>query len=56
MKSFSQRQGLKPVRTIIQRESADEPLRNALWNALTTYYWNGVDVWISNTEDEYRHY
>lgn len=40
MKSFSQRQGLKPVRTLIQRESADIILRNYLWNGLTLFYWN----------------
>jgi AbiJ N-terminal domain 4 len=54
MKSFSQRQGLKPVRTIIQRESADEVLRNALWNTLTTFYWNGVKGWIDETKFSYR--
>lgn len=53
MKSFSQRQGLKTVKTVIQRESADEPLRNALWNALTNFYWNGVEAWLSDTEAEY---
>ncbi len=53
MKSFSQRQGLKPLRTIIQRESADETLRNALWNALTNSYWNGVKAWRSDTDVEY---
>ena len=40
MKSFSQRAGLKPIRTLIQKEAADEPLRNALWNCLTVFYWN----------------
>ncbi len=39
MNSFSQRLGLKPIRTVIQREAADEPLRNALWNCLTMCYW-----------------
>jgi len=38
MTTFSQRIGLKPVRTMIQRESADEALRNALWNGLTSFY------------------
>lgn len=42
MITFSQRQGLKPVRTIIQRENADEALRNALWNALTNFYCNEI--------------
>jgi len=34
MLTFSQRLGYTPVRTAIQKESADEPLRNALWNLL----------------------
>lgn len=54
MKSFSQRQGLKPVRTIMQRESADEVLRNALWNSLTIFYFNEVEVWIRNSKFSYR--
>lgn len=47
MASFSERKGLKAVRTIIQRESADEPLRNALWNILTMLHWKAADKWIS---------
>jgi len=38
MTTFSQRIGLKPIRTIIQRECADEVLRNALWNGLRIFY------------------
>lgn len=30
---FSQRMGIKPVRTELQIKSMDEPLRNGLWNA-----------------------
>ncbi len=37
MLSFSQRKGLKPIRTIVQIDSTDEPLRNQLWNVL---HWN----------------
>lgn len=51
MKSFSQRQGLKPVRTLLQREGADEPLRNALWNALTFFYWNKLGYNFDNSDD-----
>lgn len=51
MKSFSQRIGLKPVRTIIQRESADEALRNYLWNGLTIFYFNRFGIWINLTEE-----
>jgi hypothetical protein len=49
MKSFSQRQGLKPIRTIIQRECADEVLRNALWNYLSVFYLNKFDAWLKET-------
>ncbi len=51
MKSFSQRIGLKPVRTIIQRESADEALRNFLWNGLTIFYFDRFGTWVSETEE-----
>jgi len=39
MKSFSQRKGLKPVKSVMQVDSMDEDLRNGLWNALTFHYW-----------------
>jgi len=42
MKSFSERKGLKPVKSIIQVDSMDEDLRNGLWNTLTIYYWNQI--------------
>ncbi|MDP1809816.1 MAG: hypothetical protein Q8K66_00315 [Sediminibacterium sp.] len=51
MKSFSQRIGLKPIRTIIQRESADEALRNFLWNGLTIFYFNRFGTWVYDTEE-----
>lgn len=51
MKSFSQRIGLKPIRTIIQRENADEALRNSLWNALTIFYFNRFGIWVYDTEE-----
>lgn len=38
MLSFSQRMGLNPVRTEIQRESADIALRNELWNIVFSKY------------------
>lgn len=40
MKLFSQRRGLKRVRTEIQIESMDKALRNGLWNALTSHYFD----------------
>ena len=39
MKLFSQRKGLKKVRTEIQVDSIDEELSNLLWNVLRKYYW-----------------
>lgn len=52
MKSFSQRQGFKPIRSIIQRECADEPLRNSLWNALTIFYWNSIHIRFHHTDPD----
>lgn len=34
MKRFSERIGRKPIRSIVQKESIDEVLKNHLWNAL----------------------
>lgn len=39
---FSQRKGLKPVRTILQVDSVDEGLRNRLWDALKLKYWDRI--------------
>jgi hypothetical protein len=39
MNSFSQRKGLKSVKSILQVDSMDEDLRNGLWNALEVFYW-----------------
>ena len=39
---FSERYGYKKVREIVQFESIDEPLRNALWSLLTVYVWDHV--------------
>jgi len=47
MKLFSQRKGIKPVKSVMQVDSMDGDLRNGLWNALTFVYWNQVeDDWI----------
>ncbi len=40
---FSQREGIKPVKNVIQTDSMDDDLRNSLWNALTLNYWDGVN-------------
>ncbi|MBL7963648.1 MAG: hypothetical protein JNM31_07360 [Flavobacteriales bacterium] len=50
MATFSERIGLKPVRSVIQRESADEPLRNALWNIITMLYWNRAHKFIEHDQ------
>lgn len=39
MKTFSQKYGYKPVKSIVQFESMDDDLRNGLWNALYIEYW-----------------
>lgn len=40
--SFSERYGYKQVRELVQIESIDEPLRNALWNWLKIFVWDHV--------------
>jgi AbiJ N-terminal domain 4 len=39
MKSFSEKYGFKPTRTVLQSDSMDDPLRNGLWNAIYSYYY-----------------
>lgn len=39
MALFSQRQGLKPVKTIFQINSIDDELKNSLWNAFYLFMW-----------------
>lgn len=52
MKSFSQREGFKPVKSVIQINSIDNELRNSLWNALTLFYWDRIeDQWISTNNN-----
>lgn len=41
---FSERYGFKPVKTVVQTDSIDEELRNALWNALKMYYWDTIQI------------
>ncbi len=36
---FSQRMRLKPVKTVIQKDSMDRELRNGLWNVLDIFCW-----------------
>lgn len=53
MRLFSQRKGLKLVKSVIQVDSMDSELRNSLWNALTIFYWDQVkDEWLYHSENE----
>lgn len=51
MKLFSQRKGLKPIRSVIQVDSMDKSLRNRLWNALTIIYWDTAGPWLPDSEN-----
>ncbi len=37
---FSQRKGLKPLKSVMQTDSIDGELRNGLWNTLFVCYWD----------------
>lgn len=54
MKSFSQRKGLKQVKSLIQVNSIDDELRNGLWNGLTLFYWNIANEGSSNILSSYK--
>jgi hypothetical protein len=43
MNLFSQRKGIKPVKTVIQADSIDADLRNGLWSVLYLRYWQKVE-------------
>src|SRR5258708_32830554 len=36
--TFSERQGLKPIRQVLQTDSMDEALRSRLWNVLVSSF------------------
>ena len=42
MSSFSQRKGLKPIRSVMQIDSMDAELRNGLWNGLQIFFWDSA--------------
>lgn len=42
MELFSQRKGIKPVKSIMQVDSMDDDLRNSLWNVLFKSYWKKI--------------
>jgi hypothetical protein len=52
--SFSERIGLKPVKSKIQIDSMDDDLRNTLWNCLTIFYWESTNQINYNIDDEMR--
>lgn len=51
---FSQRQGFKPTKQIIQLSDIDDDLRNGLWNALTLFYWESIDQPVLITRDRFN--
>ncbi|WP_293180156.1 hypothetical protein, partial [Oceanithermus sp.] len=40
MPRFSQRNGIRPLTKIFQRETVSKELRIYIWNILWKYYWN----------------
>lgn len=57
MRLFSQRKGIKSVKSVMQVDSMDPELRNGLWDALTVFYWDQVkdkallkDGWVCENE------
>lgn len=49
---FSQREGIKPGKSIIQINSMDDDLRFGLWNALTLCYWDYMEEYYDYDDDE----
>ena len=41
---FSEKYGLKPMKTAIQKDSMDQDLRNSLWNSLQISYWDNLQA------------
>ncbi len=58
MKSFSQRQGLKPVSQVAQIGTMNDELRNSLWNAMDTVFWstNGFVYGPLGNQGEIEHF
>lgn len=52
MELFSQRQGIRQAKNIIQVDSMDDDLRNSLWNALDICYWVKVTTHFVNDTRE----
>jgi hypothetical protein len=52
MKSFSQRQGIKPVAEVAQIGTMNDELRNSLWNTLDSAFWS-TDYFVCGRHDSY---
>lgn len=54
MKLFSQRIGKSPIKSVIQTDTIDDDLKNALWNGLTIFYWDGKvkNDWIEHNPND----
>jgi len=46
---FSERKGLKPVKSVVQIDSMDDELRAGLWNALCIFYFDNVKLEFGNS-------
>jgi len=50
MTLFSQRKGLKPIKTEIQKNFMDSALRTRLWNSLRLNFWNEIERSVYSTD------
>lgn len=50
---FSERQGLLPVRSVLQTDGIDGPLRNGLWDALHFFFFSKEEDWTYAEDSEY---
>lgn len=48
---FSERYGHKPIKSVVQTETVDAELKNALWSALKLVYWDAVQ----SNHDPFNH-
>lgn len=48
---FSQRKGLKPVKSLLQTDGIDEALRNGLWDSLQLIVWGSESSSFNDLED-----
>ncbi len=55
MMLFSQREGFKPIKNVIQVKGIDEALLNGLWNALHVFYWDRVTTHLVKDSEEIYH-